>query len=69
MENKFLLRKKAQGLNGIPEVTNLFSNLSFSVGQEKIPGKDQSKLFEDLFSPYKEPFVPEKWLFKGSCQL
>ncbi|XP_055517863.1 nuclear receptor coactivator 4 [Leucoraja erinacea] len=69
VENKFLLRKKAQGLNGIPEVTNLFSNLSFSVGQEKIPGKDQSKLFEDLFSPYKEPFVPEKWLFKGSCQL
>ncbi|XP_069741827.1 nuclear receptor coactivator 4 isoform X2 [Narcine bancroftii] len=42
VENKFLLRKKAQ---------------------------EQSKLFENLFSPYKEPFDPEKWLFKGSHQI
>ncbi|XP_072138602.1 nuclear receptor coactivator 4 isoform X2 [Mobula birostris] len=69
VENKFLLRKKTHGLNGIPEVSNLVSNLSLSVGREKLLVKDQSKLFEDLFSPFKEPFDPEKWLYEGSHQL
>ncbi|XP_051897731.1 nuclear receptor coactivator 4 isoform X2 [Pristis pectinata] len=69
VENKFLLRKKAHELSGIPEVSNLFSNLNLSVGREKIPIKDQSKLFDDMFSPYKEPFDPEKWLYKGPHQI
>ncbi|XP_067828778.1 nuclear receptor coactivator 4 [Heptranchias perlo] len=72
VENKFLLRKKAQELNGIPEVSNLFSDLNLSADGEKIPVKDQSsqsKSFGNLFAHFREPFDPEKWLYKGPRRI
>ncbi|XP_048419656.1 nuclear receptor coactivator 4 isoform X2 [Stegostoma tigrinum] len=69
VENKFLLRKKAHELNGIPEVSSLLSNLNLAVNREKLPTKEQSMSFGNLFAHFKEPFDPEKWLYKGPRRL
>ncbi|XP_060710313.1 nuclear receptor coactivator 4 [Hemiscyllium ocellatum] len=69
IENKFLLRKKAHDLNGIPEVSSLLSNLNLAVNREKLPTKEQSISFGNLFAHFKEPFDPENWLYKGPRRI
>uniref|UniRef100_UPI00398ED799 nuclear receptor coactivator 4 n=1 Tax=Pristiophorus japonicus TaxID=55135 RepID=UPI00398ED799 len=72
IENKFLLRKKAQELNGIPDVSSLFFNMSLSADREKIPKKDhssQSKSFGNMLAYFNEPYDREKWLYKGPHRI
>ncbi|GCB68271.1 hypothetical protein scyTo_0008201 [Scyliorhinus torazame] len=69
IENKILLRKKAHELSGIPEVSSLFSNLNLAVDREQLPAKEQSVSFGNLFAHFKEPFDPEKWLYKGPRRI
>lgn len=69
VENKFLLRKKAHELNGVPEVSSLFSNLKLSVDREQLPAKEKSVSFSNLFAHFKEPFDTEKWLYKGPRRI
>ncbi|XP_067876858.1 nuclear receptor coactivator 4 isoform X2 [Heterodontus francisci] len=69
VENKFLLRKEAHELNGVADVSTLFSNLNLVVDREKLLAKEQSKSFGNLFAHFKEPFDPEKWLYKGPRRI
>ncbi|XP_041032436.1 nuclear receptor coactivator 4 isoform X1 [Carcharodon carcharias] len=69
IENKFLLRKKAHELNGIPEVSSLLSNLNLAVDREKLPAKEQPVSFGNLFAHFREPFDREKWLYKGARRI